>query len=98
MSVAEQRQWCRRRSGAPAFFALMLALLHRVFQLFLVIARQGMNFAMHFIADGANLRHKPLCRRIKSNSNRRHLVEVQRRMAHSKVATETQILISDIDV
>jgi len=40
----------------------MLALLHRLFQLLLVIAKQGMDFTMRFVADGVNLRSKLLPR------------------------------------
>jgi hypothetical protein len=44
----------------------MLALLHRLLQLFLVIAKQGMDFTMRFVADSVNLRTKllPRSRRI----------------------------------
>jgi hypothetical protein len=41
----------------------MLALLHRSFQFFLVIGKQGMNLAVRFIADSVNLRTKLLPRR-----------------------------------
>jgi hypothetical protein len=37
---------CTRRS--PVFFTIMLALLHRLFQFFLVIGKQGMNLAVRF--------------------------------------------------
>jgi hypothetical protein len=37
---------------------MMLALLHRLFQFFLVISKQSMNLAMRFVADSVNLRIK----------------------------------------
>jgi len=40
----------------------MLALLHRLFQFFLVISKQGMNLAVRFVADSVNLRTKILPR------------------------------------
>ncbi len=40
----------------------MLALLHRLFQFFLVIGKQGMNLAVRFVADSVNLRTKLLPR------------------------------------
>ena len=40
----------------------MLALLHRLFQVFLVIAKQLMNLAVCFVADRMNLRSKLLPR------------------------------------
>jgi hypothetical protein len=40
----------------------MLALLHRLFQFFLVISKQGMNLAVRFVADSVNLRSKLLPR------------------------------------
>jgi hypothetical protein len=53
---------CRRRSRSPVFSAVMLALLHRLFQFFLVIGKQGMNLAVRFVADSVNLRTKLLPR------------------------------------
>jgi hypothetical protein len=47
---------CRRRRGSPVFSAIMLALLHRLFQFFLVIGEQSMNLAVRFSADRMNLR------------------------------------------
>jgi hypothetical protein len=38
----------------------MLALLHRLFQFFLVISKQSMNFAVRFVADSVNLWSKLL--------------------------------------
>jgi hypothetical protein len=43
----------------------MLALLHRLFQLFLVIGKQSMNLMMGFVADRANLRTELLARGIR---------------------------------
>jgi hypothetical protein len=43
----------------------MLALLHRLFQFFLVITKQSMNLAMRFVADSVNLRTKLLPRRFR---------------------------------
>ena len=43
----------------------MLALLHRLFQFFLVISKQGMNVAVRFVADSVNLRTKLLARRFR---------------------------------
>ena len=43
----------------------MLALLHRFFQLLLVIAEQDMNFTMRFLADGVNPRTEFLARRVR---------------------------------
>jgi hypothetical protein len=40
-----------------------LALLHRLFQLFLVIRKQSMNLLMGVVADSVNLRSKILPRR-----------------------------------
>jgi hypothetical protein len=40
----------------------MLALLHRLFQFFLVISKQSMNLAVRFVADSVNLRIKLLPR------------------------------------
>lgn len=40
----------------------MLALLHRLFQVSLVIAKQSMNLAVGFVADRVNLRSKILPR------------------------------------
>jgi hypothetical protein len=42
----------------------MLTLLHRLFQLLLVIAEQGMDFAMCFLADGVDLRSELLARSV----------------------------------
>ena len=42
----------------------MLALLHRLLQLFLVIAKQGMDFTMRFVADSVNLRPEFLARSV----------------------------------
>jgi len=36
------------RSRSPVFSTIMLALLHRLFQFFLVIGKQGMNLAVRF--------------------------------------------------
>jgi hypothetical protein len=41
---------------------MMLALLHRLFQFFLVISQQGMDFTMRFLADSVNLRTQLLAR------------------------------------
>jgi len=41
---------------------MMLALLHRPFQFFLVISQQSMNLAVRFVADSVNLRAKLLPR------------------------------------
>jgi hypothetical protein len=41
----------------------MLALLHRLFQFFLVIRKQGMNLAVRIVADSVNLWAKLLPRR-----------------------------------
>jgi hypothetical protein len=38
-------------SRSPVFFTLMLALLHRLLQFFLVIRKQSMNLAVRFVAD-----------------------------------------------
>jgi hypothetical protein len=43
----------------------MLALLHRLFQFFLVISKQSVNLAVRFVADGVNLRTKLLARRFR---------------------------------
>jgi hypothetical protein len=43
----------------------MLAFLHRLFQLLLVIAKQGMDFMMRFIADSVNLRSELLARSVR---------------------------------
>jgi hypothetical protein len=43
----------------------MLALLHRLFQKFLVIAKQGMDFTMRFNADRVNLRAEFLARSVR---------------------------------
>ena len=40
----------------------MLALLHRLFQFFLVIGKQSMNLAVRFVTDGVDLRRKLLPR------------------------------------
>ena len=40
----------------------MLALLHRLFQFFLVIAKQGVDFMMRVVADSVNLRTQLLPR------------------------------------
>ena len=40
----------------------MLALLHRLFQFFLVIRKQRMNLAVRFVADSVNVRAKLLSR------------------------------------
>jgi hypothetical protein len=44
---------------------MMLALLHRLFQFFLVIAKQGMDFTMRFVADSVNLRTELLARSVR---------------------------------
>src|SRR5450755_3566951 len=54
---------CRRRGRSPVFFTIMLALLHRLFQFFLVISKQSMNLVVRFVADSVNLRTKLLPRR-----------------------------------
>jgi hypothetical protein len=41
----------------------MFALLHRLFQFFLVISEQGMNLVVRIVADSVNLRTKLLPRR-----------------------------------
>jgi hypothetical protein len=43
----------------------MFALLHRLFQIFLVIGKQSMNFVVRFVADSVNLRTKVLPRRVR---------------------------------
>ena len=43
----------------------MLALLHRLFQLLLVIAQQGMDFTVRFLADRVNLRTELLARSVR---------------------------------
>ena len=43
----------------------MLALLHRLFQFFLVISQQSMNFAVRFVADSVNLSRKLLPRSVR---------------------------------
>src|SRR6266576_1628092 len=63
-----RRGWrwcCRRWSGSPVFFTMMLALLHRLLQFFLVIREQSMNLAVRFVADGVNLRTELLSRRLR---------------------------------
>jgi hypothetical protein len=40
----------------------MLALLHRLFQFFLVVGKQSMNLAVSFVADSVNLRSELLPR------------------------------------
>jgi hypothetical protein len=47
------------------FFTVMLALLHRLFQLLLLIAKQGMDFTMRFLADSVNLRTELLARSVR---------------------------------
>jgi hypothetical protein len=52
-----------RRAGRPSvFFTVPLALLHRPFQLFLVIIQQAMDLAMCLVADGVNLPAESLAR------------------------------------
>jgi hypothetical protein len=46
----------------PVLFAIMLALLHRLFKFFLMISKQIMNLAVRFVADSVNLRTKLLPR------------------------------------
>src|SRR6202035_3933606 len=60
------RRGRRRRSRSPVFPTTMLALLHRLFQFFLVISKQSMNLAVRFVADRMNLRTQllPRSRRI----------------------------------
>jgi hypothetical protein len=62
-----RRPWrrCSRRSRSPVFFTIMLALLHRLLQFFLVIGQQSMNLAVRFIADSVNLRAKLLPRSVR---------------------------------
>jgi hypothetical protein len=43
----------------------MLTLLHRLFQFFLVVSEQGMDFPVSFITDGVNLRAKRLTRNVR---------------------------------
>jgi hypothetical protein len=43
----------------------MLALLHRLFQLFLVIGKQSMNLMVGFVADRVNLRTELLARGVR---------------------------------
>ena len=50
------------RRTLSVFFTITLALLHRLFQFFLVIRKQSMNLAVRFIADSVNLRTKLLPR------------------------------------
>ena len=57
------RGW-RRRSRSPVF-AIVLALLHRLFQFLLVAGKESMNLAMRFGADSVNLRIKLLPRRFR---------------------------------
>lgn len=40
----------------PVFLTLVLALLHRLFQLFLVVGKKSMNFTVRLIADRVDLR------------------------------------------
>jgi hypothetical protein len=58
------RRWSLRhyrwRSRSPVFFTIMLALLHRLFQFFLVISKQSMNLVVRIVADSMNLRSKLL--------------------------------------
>jgi hypothetical protein len=48
--------------GLNSFYA---ALLHRLFQFLLVIAKQGMDFTMRVVADSVNLRTERLARRVR---------------------------------
>jgi len=50
--------WRRGRSRLPVLSAIMLALLHGLFQCLLMIRKQGMNLAMSLVADSVNLRSK----------------------------------------
>jgi hypothetical protein len=52
------------RSRSPVF-AIVLALLHRLFQFLLVAGKESMNLAMRFAADSVNLRIKLLPRRFR---------------------------------
>jgi hypothetical protein len=47
------------------FCNTMLALLHRLFQFFLMISQQSMNFSVRFVADSVNLRRKLLPRSVR---------------------------------
>ena len=44
---------------------MMLVLLHRLFQFFLVIGQQGMNLLVRFVADRMNLRTEFLARGVR---------------------------------
>ncbi|RZU42166.1 hypothetical protein BDD14_3713 [Edaphobacter modestus] len=43
----------------------MLALLHRLFEFFLVISKQSMNLVVRFVADSVNLRTELLARSVR---------------------------------
>src|ERR1700693_6395614 len=55
----------RRRSRPPALIAPMPALLHRLFPFLLVIAEQGMDFTVRFLADSVDLRTELLARSVR---------------------------------
>jgi hypothetical protein len=61
-----RRRWLwrrsRRRSRPFVFYTIVLASLHRLFQFFLVISQQSVNFAVRVVADSVNLRSKLLPR------------------------------------
>jgi hypothetical protein len=67
--LAGRRRWpwrhSRRRSRSFVFCTIVLALLHRLFQFFLVISQQSMNFAVRFVADSVNLKRKLLPRSVR---------------------------------
>jgi hypothetical protein len=65
------RLWRRsRESRSPVFCTIMLALLHRAFQFFLVAGKQNMDLAMCFVADSMNLRTEDQAPAVKlSDSN-----------------------------
>jgi len=46
----------------------MLALLHRLFQFFLVVGEQSMNLVVRFVADSVNLLSKLLARSCRASS------------------------------
>jgi hypothetical protein len=45
---------------SPVLLTIMFALLHRLFQFFLVISQQSMNLVVRFVADRVNRRSKLL--------------------------------------
>jgi hypothetical protein len=61
MAVATQSQ----AEQTACFLHHLLAFLYRLFQFFLVISQQSMNFAVRFVADSVNLRRKLLPRSVR---------------------------------